>query len=327
MPPFRPRAPWWGPDLQTIRNHVLNDYADLSLWPADAFFFPMESGDRLSASFHRPHEDRRRPTILLIHGLTGCADSAYVLASARHYLECGYPVMRLNLRGAGPTRQACHEMYHAGRSDDLRRVISDIPKRLTENGLVAVGFSLGGSVLLKYLGEEESATPLDAAVTISAPIDLAIATRRINAKRNWIYHRWLVANTKREWLSGPSTLDEHQLDAVRRATTICGLDDRVVGPLNGFADADDYYRKNSAAQFLDTIKVPTMLIHAANDPWIPVAMYRQVDWSANDNLRPSITSSGGHVGFHGRGGRWHDRRAVQFIEQLTFDPQSLASVG
>ncbi|NKB50089.1 MAG: alpha/beta fold hydrolase [Alphaproteobacteria bacterium] len=316
FPPFRARFPWWGPDLQTVRNHVLHDYAELKAWPAEAFFFPMESGDRLSASFHRPANDRKLPTVLLIHGFTGCADSAYVLATARHLLESGFPVMRLNLRGAGPTRSACQEMYHAGRSEDVRRVLGDIPRRLTVNGLAAVGFSLGGSVLMKYLGEEGTVTPLDAAISISAPIDLGLATQRINAARNIVYHRWLVSNTKREWLGGPSILDNQQIEAVRRSKTIYTLDDRVVAPLNGFADADDYYAQSSAAQFLDGIKIPTMLIHAANDPWIPVEMYHAVDWSTNDHLMPVITPSGGHVGFHGRGGRWHDRGIVHFLEGL-----------
>ncbi len=166
FPPFRGRAPWWGPDLQTVRNYIVHDYADLTPWPAESLFFPMANGDRLSASFHRPDNNGKRPTVLLIHGFTGCADSAYVLASARHLLENGYPVLRLNLRGAGPTRQACRELYHAGRSDDFRRVVGDIPKRLAENGLVAMGFSLGANMLLKYLGEEGAATPVDAAISI-----------------------------------------------------------------------------------------------------------------------------------------------------------------
>ncbi len=104
FPPFRARAPWWGPDLQTLRNYIRHDYADLTPWPAEFFFFPMTNGDRLSASWHRPADNNERPTVLIIHGFTGCADSAYVLASARHLLENGYPVLRLNLRGAGPTR-------------------------------------------------------------------------------------------------------------------------------------------------------------------------------------------------------------------------------
>jgi predicted alpha/beta-fold hydrolase len=316
--PFRPRAPWWGPDLQTVRNYLRNDYPDLSAWPAEDLDFPMSNGDRLSGSLNRPADASERPTVVLVHGFTGCADSAYMLASARHLLESGYPVLRLNLRGAGPIRPECRELYHAGRSDDFRRAVREFPQRLTGNGLAAVGFSLGGNMLLKYLGEEGTATPFDIAVSVSAPIDLALATQRISAPRNWFYHRWLVANTKRDWLSGPTMLNDRQLDAVRRSHSLYGLDDQVVGPLNGFAGADDYYDRCGAKRFLGAVKVPSLLIHAGDDPWIPVAMYDRIDWAANDNLTPVITPSGGHVGFHGRGGRWHDRAIVQFLDQTYF---------
>ncbi len=325
--PFRPRAPWWGPDLQTVRNYLRNDYPDLSAWPADHLVFPMANGDRLSGSLHRTAEPANRPTVVLIHGFTGCADSAYMLASARHLLASGYPVLRLNLRGAGPIRHGCRELYHAGRSDDFRRAIGEFAHELYGNGLAAVGFSLGGNMLLKYLGEEGAAAPFDAAISVSAPIDLALATRRISAPRIWFYHRWLVANTKRDWLSGPTTLDGRQLDAVRRSRSLYGLDDEVVGPLNGFAGADDYYERCGAKRFLAAVKVPTLLIHAGDDPWIPAAMYRRIDWAANDNLWAVITPSGGHVGFHGRGGRWHDRAIVQFLEQSNLSAVSSAAVG
>lgn len=319
FPPFRTRAPWWGPDLQTVRNYILHDFPNLSEWPAEQLVFPMANSDRLSGSFHRSAIDGGRPIVVLIHGFTGCADSAYLLASTRYLLENGYPVLRLNLRGAGPTRPECREMYHAGRSDDLREVVAALPPEFHTSGMAAVGFSLGGNMLLKYLGEEGGAAPFLAAVSVSAPIDLALATRRISAPRNWIYHRWMVANTKREWLKGPSTLDIRQTEAVSKSRSLYELDDGVVGPLNGFTGADDYYERCAAKAFLGGVKMPTLVIHASDDPWVPAAMYRQADWSANDNLLPVITPGGGHVGFHGREGRWHDRAIVQFLDGLTLE--------
>ncbi len=320
--PFRARMPWWGPDLQTLRNYLLRDYPDLSAWPAEPLAFSMTNGDRLSASFHSPAGERERPTVVLVHGFTGCADSAYMFASAKHLLENGFPVLRLNLRGAGPTRADCRELYHAGRSDDFRQIVAALPDRITRRGLTAVGFSLGGNMLMKYLGEEGAATPLQAAVSVSAPIDLIQSTRRINAFRNRVYHRWLVANAKQEWLSGPSILDAKQVEKVHKSRTLYELDDGVVGPLNGFTGADDYYNRCSAESFLPAIEIPTLVIHADNDPWIPAAIYRRVNWSANKNLVPQITAGGGHVGFHGRGGRWHDNAIVQFFGQSA--PRRLA---
>lgn len=316
LPPFRARAPWWGGDLQTVRNYIVRDYPDLSAWPAQQLFFPMRNGDRLSGELQRPANGNARPLVLLIHGFTGCADSAYMLASARYLLENGYQVLRLNLRGAGPTRPDCREMYHAGRSDDLREVLAALPLAGFEHGLAAVGFSLGGNMLLKYLGEEGEATPFHAAAVVSAPIDLAAASARMRALRNRLYHKWLVSTSKREWLKGPSTLNRDQLGRVSASQSLYQLDDWVVGPLNGFSGADDYYARCSANQFFGAIGVPTLIIHAEDDPWIPVAVYRRVDWAANHKLAPVITPGGGHVGFHGRGGRWHDRAIGQFFGRL-----------
>lgn len=315
LAPFRARPPWWGRDLQTARNYLMRDYADLSAWPAENLSFAMDNGDRLGGAYHHPDRASARPTVLLIHGFTGCADSAYVLASAAFLLRHGYPVLRLNLRGAGPTRRDCREIYHAGRSEDLRAVVAQLPQAVRHRGLAAVGFSLGGNMLLKYLGEVGVSAPFAAAVAVSAPIDLALAIRRMAAPRNWLYHRWLVANTRRDWLAGPSTLDSRQRATVRRVRSLYALDDAVVGPLNGFAGADDYYERCAAKGFLASVRVPTLVIHAADDPWIPVAMYRKIDWAANERLSALITRGGGHVGFHDRAGRRHDREVVGFFER------------
>ena len=171
-------------------------------------------------------------------------------------------------------------------------------------------------MLLKYLGEAGAATSLRAAVSVSAPIDLAMATRRISAWRNWLYHRWLVVHSKADWLAGPSILSDAQRRSVASARTLYELDDEVVGPLNGFSGADDYYERCAAKRFLEAVAVPTLILHAADDPWIPQMMYRQVDWTTNSSLIPVIASAGGHVGFHGRNGRWHDHAIEAFVGQF-----------
>ena len=101
----------------------------------------------------------------------------------------------------------------------------------------------------------------------------------------------------------------------------------MVGPLNGFAGADDYYEKCAAKRFLGAVKIPTLLIHAGDDPWVPVAMYDQVDWAASANLTAAITLGGGHVGFHGRDGRWHDRAIVQFLTRTYSEDAAPAALG
>ena len=200
LPAFRPRAPWWGGDLQTVRNAVLRESADLSPWPGERLSLEAGNGDRLSAVSHEPDKDR---LVVLVHGLTGCEDSAYVRASARHFLAAGYGVIRFNLRGAGPSRPHCRAMYHAGRSEDLALVLKMLATRGgMARDLFAVGYSLGGNLLLKYLAEQGDHALLRAAVSVSAPLDLAAASTRLEAYRNRGYHRWLLDRMKADWRAG-----------------------------------------------------------------------------------------------------------------------------
>lgn len=313
MPEFRARAPWIGGDLQTLRNTLVRDRADLSAWPEDRLYFNTRNGDRLNGVLHRG-EGHDSPLIVLIHGLTGCEDSAYMRASARHFLAAGYPVFRLNLRGAPPSRQDCRHMYHAGRSEDLAQVFGGLRDLgLGADGLLAIGYSLGANMLLKYLAECGTETPIQRAVTVSAPLDLSVVSRRLEDSRNRVYHRWLLDRMKQDWRGGPLDLDPAQMAALDRAGSIREFDDTVVAPGNGFTDAEDYYARCAAGPMLRHITVPTLLLHGDDDPWIPADIYRRHEVGLPTNLQIELARGGGHVGFHGRDGRWHDHCASRFF--------------
>lgn len=312
LPKFRERMPWLGGDLQTARNALLRDHIDLSAWPVARLVFTAPNGDRLCGGLHRAGE-ADAPLVILIHGLTGCEDSAYVRASAARLLASGLDVFRLNLRGAGPSRPDCRAMYHAGRSDDLRLVLDGlVAAGHARAEIFAMGYSLGANLLLKYLGEAGAESRVARAVSVSAPIDLAAASRRLEAWRNRGYHRWLLDRMKSDWQSGPLDITPAQIAALEHAETIRAFDDGVVAPLNGFAGAADYYARNAAAQFLPEIAVPSLILHADNDPWIPATAYRGLGGLAGQ-VRVEIARGGGHVGFHGRVGRWHDECALMFF--------------
>jgi len=316
FPRFRSRLPWWGRDLQTLRNYIVSIESSLAPYPAERVEFPMTDGDRLLASLHRPAEDLGRALVVLIHGLTGSEDSAYIRASALHFLDQGYRVLRLNLRGAGPSKGVCRSRYHAGRSDDLRQVLGQMDGRLAGKGLLLVGYSLGGNLLLKYLGEAGRRAIVRGAVSISAPIDLDAARRSIMRRRNRLYHRHIVSGLKLESESLELTAVQRRILA--EVETVFDFDDRILAPLMGFADALDYYRRSMALPLLPEIRVPTLVIHARNDPWIPFRSYRDFDWASNPRLIPLLPTTGGHVGFHGRGSRvpWHDRSMALFFGRL-----------
>jgi len=309
--PFRPRAPWIGGDLQTLRNQLVRGRVDL---PAgERLWLDLGDGDALAAMLHRPAR-AEKPLAVAIHGLSGSEDSSYIRATAAHLLGEGHPVLRLNLRGAGPSQTRCRGQYHAGRSEDLRLALAALPPELAARGIVLIGYSLGGNVLLKFMAEG-AAAGVQAAISVSAPIDLAAASARLLAPRNRIYQSWLLAKMRAEALAGP--VDEDERRALIAARTVYDFDDRYVAPRNGFASAADYYARSSAGPLLARIERPTLLIQAPNDPWIPMEAYRRASAEGHAALR-FLFADGGHVGFHAQGSpiAWHDRAVVAFLRDL-----------
>ena len=318
FPAFRPRLPWLGADLQTLRDVLIahpDPHDPASVETLD-FEMPDGTGDRLSGLLERPRAPSGgRPLAVLVHGLTGCADSRYVRRAAGRLLDAGYPVLRLNLRGAGACRQSCREQYHSGRSEDLAAVLDLLPPALLADGVVTIGWSLGANLLLKGLGEFGGRHPIRAAAAVSAPIDLAGAAARLGAPRNWLYHRWLLARMKQEAAAAPIAA-EYQ-EALARVRGIVEFDELITAPRNGFADAADYYARCSAVRFMPAIPVPTLVIHALDDPWIPGVAYRDFDWDGNPCLTPLLPRRGGHVGFHAPGGRvWSDDCLLSFLDRV-----------
>jgi hypothetical protein len=309
LPPFRPRWPWIGGDLQTVRNVLVRPRPPIGRWPVRQIDFDMAdgTGDKLVGFLQRPDNASGRPLVVLVHGLTGSSESSYVRVSAFHLLCAGYPVLRLNLRGAGPTFGKTKSFYHAGRTDDLRRVV-DLLSGEAQLGLVVAGYSLGANLILKYLAEQSERVPVLGGVAISAPIDLNATQERIALSRNRFYHRHLLEEMKAE----------HGRVMPADIRSIIDFDNRIVAPAHGFTDALDYYRRCSAGPLLETIQHPILIIHAADDPWIPADAYRAVDWLANPNLIHIMLPSGGHVGFHAQGMKmpWHDAAMLRFLAAI-----------
>ena len=320
LPRFTERSPWHGGDLQTLANVLAPDVVDLSPFELSRIEAPAmdDSGDRLVASWHRPvRKSARRPLAVLIHGLTGDEESVYVRRTARYLLAAEFPVLRLNLRGAGVSRQVCRGHYNAGSSEDLAALLAGLPMRAIDSGIVAVGFSLGGSLLLKYLGEAGLETRIRAAVTVSTPLDLTAASRRLAAPRNLIYHGHFLNELRRSTLARGPDLTTAERHAVMTARSLREFDDRYIAPRSGYDGAADYYARCSAANFLDWIAVPTLLIQSEDDPIVPAENYHTVDWRRNRLLTPLIQQRGGHVGFHDRqGGTWYDRAICRFFERV-----------
>jgi predicted alpha/beta-fold hydrolase len=307
VPPFLERPPWFGGDLQTLRNAIVGAPPDLP--GGERLLLKVVGGDLLAARLDRPAGAMKRPLIVLIHGCAGSEASGSVVASMRHLVGQGWPVLRLNLRGSGPSRPTAGGHYHAGRTDDLADALRGLPAHLTRNGIVLLGQSLGGNLVLKFMGEGGHGLPVLAAVAVSAPIDLSTTCATMLRRRNYIYQRFMLESMQREALTPGAALSTAERAAIAAARNVYEFDDRFIAPLFGYRDAEDYYESNAAKHFLAGIEKPALILHALDDPWIPGACYSAVDWPRLPMIEAVLTAGGGHIGFHSRGSHvpWHDR--------------------
>ncbi len=322
--PFRPRPPWVTGDLQTLRNVLRRDAPDAG--PFARLWLDLPDGDALAAAWHAG--DGSRPTIVLIHGLTGCEDSAYMRRSAAFWRARGHGVVRLNLRGSAPSLARSTRPYHAAAGADIGHALHALPEEARRPGLVCIGVSLGGTQLLNALAREEAASlPILAAASVCAPVLLAPVARRIMAPRNVLYHRWLLGQMQREAEALAPHLPGPLLAAARAARSIYAFDDAYVAPLAGFAGADDYYARASLPQHLARIAAPMLCLTAEDDPWVPAETYRAIDWRTNPRVTPLIAPGGGHVGFHDRvrDGTWADRTIAAWVQRVMAPSSSVAA--
>ncbi|WP_292531847.1 alpha/beta fold hydrolase [Methylocystis sp.] len=321
LPPFRERAPWFGGDLQTLRNIIIGGPPELP--GGERLLLAMPDGDRLAARLDRPGAETNAPLIVLAHGLAGSESSLHGVATARYLVGEGWPALRLNLRGAAPSRPTSGGRYHAGKTDDLAAALRALPAELLRHGIVLIGNSLGGNLVLKFIGEGGHGLPVRAAIAVSTPIDLAATCARMMAPRNFAYHRYMLNEMKREALAPSAALTSAERAAIAGARSVYEFDDRFVAPHFGYRDAQDYYEANAAKNFLAGASLPTLILQALDDPWIPAACYTAIDWSTLPAIQPVLTQGGGHMGFHGADSLtpWHDRVTARWLARQGLGPK------
>jgi hypothetical protein len=301
---FRPRFPWLTGDLQTLRNTLRRDAPDPGKF--QRLWLPLPDGDALACAWH----EGAGPPVVLVHGLTGSEESAHTRRTAAFFVKRGHAVARLNLRGAGPSRERSRRSYHAGAGGDIAHALAGLPRPPG----YAVAVSLGGTQLFHALAHP--AMPrLAAAATVCAPVDLLPTSLRMMAWRNALYHRVILRGMQAEAMALANYLPPALLEAAMDAETVYDFDDTYVAPANGFADADDYYVCCSLAPVIGAIRTPTLCLAAADDPWVPAATYAAVRWT--EAVRPLVARGGGHVGFHdaSRDGTWADRAVAAFFSR------------
>lgn len=323
--PFQPA--WWlpGPHLQTLWSPFCRRPQPLErqrerLW--------LEDGDFIDLDWHGPH-DTQAPLVLVLHGLTGSSASHYVMGLQGRLGENGWASVAINWRGCSGEPNLLPRAYHSGASDDLGAVIEHLQRRRPLAPLHAVGYSLGGNVLLKYLGERAVDCPLRGAVAVSVPFRLDQCADRIGLGFSRVYQAHFM-RAMLAYVKDKQRLFAHQgmadrlsvmeklgpLDDVR---TFWDFDGRITAPLHGFVDAQDYYRRSSSRYFLGDIRVPTLIIQATDDPFVFTHSVPTADeLSASTTLE--LQDKGGHVGFVEGSPRhpvyYLERRIPQWLGQL-----------
>lgn len=295
---MRPFVPYFrNPHLLTIAGNYWRRGADERRFPVETKFYETEPGVQVLVHSQAPATEPVAQ-LILVHGLEGSSSAGYARSLAQAALEAGCATHRFNMRSCGGTEHLSgRTLYHSGQTSDLLAVIQQLPRSAP---IFLAGFSLGGNVVLKLAGElGDSAQGLIAGVmATSTPIDLAACVRQLDKPSNLIYARRFVSRLKervraKERIT-PGIFDLSGLDLVRN---IYDFDHRFTAQAFGFGTADNYYATQSSNQFLDRIRVPTLLVQAKDDPLIPFAVYDHPAFSTNPNLRLLAVEHGGHLGF------------------------------
>lgn len=303
-----------------ISGHLETIYPALfrkvkGLKAADRERLTLSDGDFVDLDWRKQGSDR---LVIVQHGLEGGSDRPYVLGMAKHFTENGYDVLAWNFRGCSGEMNKAVRFYHSGATDDMDEVvqhaIADYKK------VFLVGFSLGGNMTLKYLGEASRSPKIKGAVAVSTPLDLDKGSDNLSSLRGKIYERrflrTLIQKVKDKAAAMPGKIDVSTLNDVK---TIREFDDAFTSKLHGYKNATDYYRQCSSKYFLNGIEVPTLILNAKNDPFLTP---ESLDHSLTEHL-PNVTlettAHGGHVGFISINPQkvyWSEQKALEFFQQL-----------
>lgn len=305
------------PHLATIAGNFWPREIDLTRFPATQRDYRINSTTTIRVMEHQPGSTPRGQ-IVFVHGLEGSADAGYIRSMAQAALERGFGVHRANLRSCGGTEHLSDTMYHSGLTSDTKLILENIRQRF-DGILVLVGFSLGGNVTLKLAGELGTEAPLTAACAISTPIDLAACVRTLDRRANYLYaHRFLTRLKARVVRKNKVSPALYPVSGIDEVNSIWEFDDRFTGPLFGFGGAANYYRTQSAQNFLAGIRVPTLVIQAKDDPLIPFSVYQNEAFRTNPFLELLAVPRGGHLGFLSRRKPrfWLDDMVLAWAERL-----------
>ena len=317
LPPFRPVLWLRGGHAQTIGPALLPGPRLPA--PDRVHDVPVAAGTSVRMLVSHPGSVPRG-TLLLVHGLGGSAHSRYIRRTAAQALERGYAVARLNLRNCGGTEALATTLYNAGQSGDADAALAALESLDCPRPHALVGFSLGGNIVLRYAGLSGSGCRADAVIGVNPPVDLERCLRALERPANRIYQEYFVSYLCDQIRRIRSVRALPGPPATRRTIrTVRGFDEAFTAPDGGYADAAEYYRVASAGPTLAAIRRPAWILSAADDPFVPVAMF---DGHDGEHVRRAHPATGGHVGYwrSARPRFWAAAAALAFLDELFSAP-------
>lgn len=307
---FEPAPYLRGPHRQTLFAFAMHPRPHLP-WQHERLELP--DGDFVDLA----HLGDAGPVVCLFHGLEGSLRSHYVGGLAGNLAAAGMRVTFMHFRGCSGEPNRLPRAYHSGDTGDIGHLIDTLREREPATPLGAVGFSLGGNALLKYVGELGDAAPLDATVAVSVPFDLDACATRIDTGFSRVYQAHLVRSMQRSTRLRHERLGGLPVDmrAMERARSFREFDDCVTAPLHGFRDAADYYARASSRPWLPHVRIPTRVIQALDDPFVGPRPVPAPD-AVSRHVELDVSACGGHVGFVSgklRPDWWLDRRIPEWL--------------
>ena len=329
MPPFQPFLFFKSGHAQTVLSQVMsyiptidNGIKHLVKLPDGDTIVLIETPPGLKQSLSSNR------IVLLVHGLTGSQDSSYMQRGAHYLSVAGFRVFRMNLRGCGAGFRLAQKLYHSGRSEDIHHINHWISKHHPDSPISLAGFSLGANLVLKLAGElgrnDYPAFNLDSFIAVSPPLNLATSVKLLLHKKNHFFDAYFTKrlikdiNEKRHFISTLPKLNSSQIKSV------LDFDEYITAPQNGFKNAKDYYEQSSSGPYIQDIKLPTLILHAKDDPFIGNADFYKIQKKTNIDLL--ITQFGGHVSWIGNTDqffnlRWMDRVILKWVDWINSQPK------
>lgn len=303
-------TPRWWPRPGLLQNVPMEDRT-----------FAVAPDSRILAKCHWHSSPSLHSTILLVHGLEGCTESHYMRGIAHKAWHAGLNVIRMNQRNCGGTEHLSPTLYNGGMSSDLKAVVTELANHDRLSEIWVAGYSMGGNLALKLAGEVGDTLPaLTGTITVCPNINPAECVNALQQPENWIYYRYFLWNLK-DRLHRKARLfpNKWDLSELKRVRTLREFDDAFTSKDDGYTDAADYYERSGARHVLGNIRVPSLIITAQNDPFIPYHIFEESSLKTNPAIELVAPCHGGHCGFLQKPQPhedlfWAENRIIEFVQ-------------